>query len=138
MTENNIRWKQRFQNYKKALASLKRGLEVYQMRELSELERGGLIQAFEFTQDLSWKVLKDFLDERGALSEKIYGSKDVVRQAIKNNLISSGEIWMNMIEAINLSSNTYDESDSIELVRQIVEEFSECFFELEKTLEQCI
>ena len=135
--QNDIRWKQRFQNYKKAFSVLRRGLELQNQRPLNELERGGLIQAFEFTQELSWKVLKDFIEERGT-SEKIYGSKDVIRYALQSGIISNGEVWFKMIEARNLSSHTYDESDAVELVRQITEEFAPCFVDLEKRFEQFI
>lgn len=135
IVEKDVRWKQRFQNYKKAFSVLKRGLELQEERTLSELERGGLIQAFEFVQELSWKVLKDFIEDKGT-SKKLYGSKDVIRQAASVGLISNGELWMKMIEARNLSSHTYDEADAVELVQQITKEFAPCFFALEKTFEQ--
>ena len=135
--KKDVRWKQRFQNYKKAFSVLKRALELQEERALSELERGGLIQAFEFVQELSWKVLKDFIENKGT-AEKLYGSKDVIRQAASIGLISDGEIWMKMTEARNLSSHTYDEADAVELVWQITKEFAPCFFALEKTLDQFI
>lgn len=132
--KSDIRWKQRFSNYKKALGVLRRGLDLQKEREFSELERDGFIQAFEFAQELSWKVLKDFIEEKGT-AEKIYGSKDSIRQALNRNLISNGETWMKMIEARNVSSHTYDEADSIELVRKISVEYIPCFIDLEKTLD---
>ena len=79
-------------------------------------------------------MLKDFIEEKGG-GEKIYGSKDAVRAALNRNLISNGEIWMNMIESRNASSHTYDEADSIELARKISVEFAPCFLDLEKTLD---
>lgn len=132
-TGDDVRWKQRFHNYKRALATLRRGLDIQKERELSELERGGLIQAFEFTQELAWKVLKDFIEYSGG-GEKIYGSRDAVRQAFNRGLISDGEIWMEMIRARNLSSHTYEESDSVRLARDITERFAPCFSALEATL----
>ena len=133
----DIRWKQRFFNYKNALSVLKRAVALQEERCLSELERRGLIQAFEFTQELSWKVLKDFIEEKGG-GEKIYGSKDSIRQAINRDLISNGEKWMEMIEARNLSSHTYDESDSEKLSRKIIDDFVPCFIEMEKFFDELI
>ena len=78
-------------------------------------------------QELSWKVLKDFIENKDT-SEKLYGSKDVIRQAASIGLISDGEIWMKMSASRNLSSHIYDEADSVELVRQITKEFVPCFF----------
>lgn len=132
-TGDDVRWKQRFHNYQRTLATLRRGLDTQKARELSELERGGLIQAFEFTQELSWKVLKDFIEYSGG-GEKIYGSRDAIRQAFNRGLISDGETWMDMIRARNLSSHTYEEADSVRLARDITERFAPCFSALEATL----
>ncbi|MBK6607802.1 MAG: nucleotidyltransferase substrate binding protein [Leptospiraceae bacterium] len=62
MSQEDIRWKQRFANYESAFLRLKEAME---MKNLNELERNGLIQRFEFTLDLAWKVLKDYLEDRG-------------------------------------------------------------------------
>ena len=131
--EPDIRWKQRFGNYKKALAVLRRGLLLKNERELSELERGGLIQSFEFTQELSWKVLKDYLEYQGFTG--IIGSRDAYRNAFNRGLISNGDVWMDMLKARKLSSHTYDENDSLKLVRDIAELFEPCFSALEKTFD---
>lgn len=129
---DDVRWKQRFHDYKRALATLRRGLDTQKARELSELERGGLIQAFDFTQELSWKVLKDFIKYSG---DKSYGSRDAIRQAFSRGLISDGETWMEMIRARNLSGHTYEEADSVRLERDITERFVPCFSALEATLD---
>ncbi len=129
----DIRWKQRFQNYKKALSVLKRGLLLQKERDLSELERSGLVQAFEFTQELSWKVLKDYLEYQG--TTEIFGSRDAYRIAFNRGLISDGEKWLEMVKARNLSSHTYEEETSIKLVRDISETFSPCFLALEATFD---
>ncbi|MBR1713337.1 MAG: nucleotidyltransferase substrate binding protein [Treponema sp.] len=129
----DIRWKQRFQNYKKALAVLRRGLALEKERELSELERSGLVQAFEFTQELSWKVLKDYLEYQGVSG--IFGSRDAYRVAFNMGLISDGEKWMEMLKARNLSSHTYEEETSLKLVHDIAETFASCFISLEETFD---
>lgn len=87
MTEDT-RWKQRFQNYTKALQPLQRAVALSEQRALSELEQQGLIQGFEFTHELAWNVLKDYLQEKG-ISDLI-GSRDATRAAFKNGLIEDG------------------------------------------------
>ena len=103
----DIRWKQRFQNYKKALATMKNAVELAASRELSDLEKQGMIQGFEFTFELAWNVMKDYLEEQGISG--IIGSKGTVRQAFQNGLIQDGQIWMDMIKDRNLASHVYDD-----------------------------
>ena len=134
--ESDIRWKQRFSNYKKALAILRRGIELKKTRELSELERGGLIQSFEFTQELSWKVLKDYLEYQGFIG--IIGSRDAYRNAFNRGLISDGEKWMELIRLRNLSSHTYDESDAVKLETEINGNIINLFSALETTLDALV
>ncbi|MBQ3670551.1 MAG: nucleotidyltransferase substrate binding protein [Treponema sp.] len=130
----DVRWKQRFENYKKALAVLRRGLEsVSPEKEVDEFQKLGIIQAFEFTQELSWKVMKDFITNSGG-GEKIYGSKDAVRQAFNRSLISDGETWMDMIDSRNESSHLYDETTSDKIFSKISSLYLPCFSALEKTL----
>lgn len=106
--KEDVRWIQRFNNFNKALAQLREAVELAQMRPLTKLEEQGLIQSFEYTPELAWKTLKDFLEERGA--QNIYGSKDATREAFNAGLIENGDVWMDMIKDRNLSSRTYDES----------------------------
>jgi dipeptidase len=65
MKNQDIRWMQRFQNYRQALARLSEAVALSRQRALSELEEQGLIQAFEFTHELAWNVLKDYLEAAG-------------------------------------------------------------------------
>ncbi len=113
--DKDIRWVQRFSNYVKALTELEEAITLSKIRELSKLERQGLIQCFEYTYELAWKTLKDFLENQG-MSE-IFGAKDTIREAFKLGLIVNGEIWMQMVKNRNLTSHPYDE----ELVRAIIE-----------------
>ena len=106
MENQDIRWKQRFSNFEKALLKLS---EVIEKKEiLSDLEKEGLIQRFEFTHELSWQVMKDFLIYDGI--QNIIGSRSAVREAFNKGIISNGEIWMEMIESRNRTSHTYLES----------------------------
>jgi nucleotidyltransferase substrate binding protein (TIGR01987 family) len=96
MQEQNsqdVRWLRRFSNFKKALSQMRRFI---QKSELNELEMQGLIQCFEYTHELAWKTLKDFLEHRG--STELFGSKDVTREAFKLDLITDGDSWMTMIQ----------------------------------------
>ena len=130
---DDIRWKQRFQNYKKALATLQRSIESCDQK--NELHRLGVIQAFEFTQELSWKVLKDFIEAQGG-GDKIYGSKDSYRQAFNRDLISDGELWLDMIDSRNKCSYLYDEATATEIFEKVQNTYMPCFFALELTFDE--
>ena len=119
--KEDIRWKQRFQNYKKALVTMESAVDIANSRELSELEKQGVIQGFEFTFELAWNVMKDYLEEQGITG--IIGSKNAVKQAFNNGLIENGEIWMDMIESRNISSHSYDEEIAEKLRQKIIEIF---------------
>ena len=116
--DEDIRWKQRFQNYKKALVTLKNAVELAASRSLSDLEKQGMIQGFEFTFELAWNVMKDYLREQGIAG--IDGSRDTVRHAFKNDLIEDGQVWMDMIKDRNLASHVYDEKTAEALVTAII------------------
>ena len=133
MTSHDIRWRQRSSNYRRALARLGEAVELSGQRPLSDLERQGLIQAFEFTHELSWKTLKDFLASRGI--EELYGSRDTTREAFAQGLITDGEAWMEMIRHRNLSTHTYDEATVQEIVTAVVSRYIVAFQELETRLQ---
>jgi len=109
----DIRWKQRFQNYKKALAVVKNAVELSQERELSDLEKQGVIQCFEFTFELAWNVMKDYLEEQGITG--IIGSKNAIRHAFNKGIIEDGDVWMKMLKDRNLASHLYDEDAAEEI-----------------------
>ena len=131
---NDIRWQQRFANYKKALRQLRSAVELSERRELSQLEKQGVIQTFEFTHELAWNMLKDFLQDQG--NQNIKGSKDATREAFKVELIADGESWMAMIQSRNASSHTYNEHTAEELVKAIVERYYPQFEVLEMEMEK--
>ena len=122
MTENqDIRWRQRFHNYQRAYRSIQEIYDLSQDRDLSKIEAQGLIQAFEYTHELSWKLLKDYLSFQGISG--IIGSKDAVRHGFAQGLISEGQIWMDMIESRNLSSHSYDEIFAKQLTHDILHNY---------------
>ena len=117
----DIRWKQRFQNYKKALATMKSAVELASSRELSDLEKQGVIQGFEFTFELAWNVMKDYLEEKGISG--IIGSKDTVRHSFNKGLIKDGQVWMDIIRDRNTASHVYDEETANELFHEIINNY---------------
>jgi nucleotidyltransferase substrate binding protein (TIGR01987 family) len=117
----DIRWKQRFQSFGKAFGQLFAAVQLARQRPLSELEQQGLIQAFEFTHELAWNTLKDFLESRGAT--ELYGSRDATREAFKQGLLANGDEWMAMIAARNRSSHTYNKTTADEVAAAVISSF---------------
>lgn len=138
MNDQDIRRIQRFNNYKKALSQLGDAVEIVKKRELSILEKQGVIQAFEYTHELAWKTLKDFLEDRG--NRDIYGSRDATKKAFSLGLIEKGDIWMEMIKSRNLTSYTYNEDiadDIISIIKKLYfDEFKNLGFKLEEIQEK--
>ena len=134
MEKNELRWVQRFSNYEKALSQLGAAVQLSKQRKLTDLEQQGLIQAFEFTHELAWKTLKDFLNDKGNI--EIYGSRDASRQAFKYGLLDDGEVWMNMILSRNQTSHTYNEEITKEIVTAILNEYYQAFQNLKDKLKQ--
>lgn len=123
MEEKDIRWKQRFSNYQKALFQLDKFIEK---GDLNELEEQGLVQAFEYTYELAWNVMKDYFTYEQA-DENITGSRDAIRLAFKRGLVLDGENWMDMIVSRVKSSHTYNEDTAAEIVEKILSSYYSLF-----------
>ncbi len=136
MAEADVRWLQRLDNYGRALEALQRAVGTARQRPLSELEEQGLIQAFEFTHELSWLLLKDFLADQGVSG--ISGSRDAVREAVVRELLSPGSeaTWMAMIRSRNLTSHTYNPALAQEIAGLIVELYAPVLQVLQSTLQR--
>jgi nucleotidyltransferase substrate binding protein (TIGR01987 family) len=130
----DIRWKQRFSNYKFALEQLIDAVHLSKTRQLSLLEKQGLIQAFEYTHELAWNVMKDFFQYQGNI--RIKGSRDATREAFRYELITDGDIWMDMIQARNLTSHAYDKSMAEKAVKEIINIYVPQFLSFKKVMEQ--
>lgn len=130
MTQD-IRWQQRFNNYLKALQTVAEAVDLAGQRPLSRLEQHGLIQGFEFTHELAWNVLKDYLEAQGFVG--LIGSRNATRQAFKDALIQDGEAWMDMIKARNLTSHTYNTDIAAEIASDILTRFYPAFAALANT-----
>ena len=114
MTAQDVRWIQRLNNFSKALARMTAFIEK---DELNELEKQGLIQAFEYTYELAWNTLKDYFEAQGETG--IHGSRDVFRLAFRRGLIENGEAWMDMIKSRMLTSYTYNEEIAEKIAQDV-------------------
>ncbi|WP_373520681.1 nucleotidyltransferase substrate binding protein [Aquiflexum sp.] len=125
----NTRWEQRFENYLKALIQLENAVKLSEERELTDLEKQGLIQAFEFTHELAWNVIKDYFFFQG--NSEIIGSRDATREAFKVGLVQDGDGWMEMIKSRNKTSHTYNEDIASEITEKIIAWYFDLFKEFE-------
>ncbi len=130
MTED-IRWKQRLHNFNNALKTLTEASALAQQRPLTQLEMQGLIQGFEFTHELAWNVLKDYLECKGYSG--LIGSRDATRTAFKNELIADGEVWMDMIKDRNQTTHTYNLKVAERIAQDILQRFYPAFVALANT-----
>lgn len=134
--EQDIRWQQRFSNYRKALARLTQAVEIMQQREttgneLEALLQEGLIQRFEYTHELAWKVMKDYAEYQGYTD--IRGSRDAIRKALEMGLIDDRR-WMESIEDRNLTSHNYDDETAEEIYESIVRVYHPLFCRFEAAM----
>lgn len=106
MTGADVRWRQRFENFSRALGLLRVALE-HGPDALNDLEKEGAVQRFEYTVELAWKVLKDFLEHSGARLSSVT-PKSVVKAAFQARLISDGQLWIDMLDHRNSLSHKYD------------------------------
>ncbi len=127
--EEDIRWKQRYSNYQKAFEQL---TEFIRRENLNKFEEQGLIQAFEYTYELAWNVMKDYFEYQG--EQMISGSRDAFRLAFKRGLISDGELWMDMIASRIKSSHTYHEETAKEIVGKIKKQYFDLFSKFYNTM----
>jgi nucleotidyltransferase substrate binding protein (TIGR01987 family) len=121
----NIRWKQRFQNFEKSFLLLKKSL-------LSDnkniVYRAGIIQFFEISFELAWKMIKDYLEHQGFIDIKT--PRDTIKKAFETGLISDGEIWLQALTDRNLTTHTYEEETAVEVDLLIRNKYSNILNEL--------
>jgi nucleotidyltransferase substrate binding protein (TIGR01987 family) len=132
----DIRWHQRLENFSKALSQLESAVMLSKQRKLSTLEEQGLIQAFEFTHELAWNLIRDYFYYQG--NNEITGSRDATREAFKMGLVKNGEAWMEMIKSRNQSSHTYNQEVADEISEKIIASYFELFTEFERKMNSLI
>ncbi len=145
MGKQDIRWEQRFANYNRAIAKLQEIIDALDSDwdeenfndisfSLSELEIEGAIQRFEYTHELAWNVMKDYLVYQG--NTKIGGSRDATREAFKINLITDAQVWMNMIKSRNQTSHTYNEDTAKEIFVAIINDYYPLFKKFQNKMKE--
>lgn len=117
MANLDIRWKQRFQNYEKAVAHLQ---EAVSKKDLSDLEKAGVVQTYEFTFELGWKTVKDYLQEKDI---DVKFPREVIKEGYKYDIIKDGDAWIDMLQKRNLMSHTYNEKNAELAYKLIVEQY---------------
>lgn len=137
MAQQNIRWQQRFANYRKALVKLTQAVELLSKQTggetvVDELLQEGLIQRFEYTHELAWKVMKDYAEYQGYTD--VRGSRDAIRKALEMNLIDDKR-WMETIEDRNLTVHNYDNEIASEIYNNIMNVYAPLFIAFEHKMQ---
>lgn len=124
MIEEDIRWIQRFSNFERAFLLLQDSLKT---EPLSILERAGLIQFFEMTFELSWKLLKDYEETEGFI---VKTPREAIKQAFQSGLISNGHDWIDALQDRNLTAHTYNEETAIAVEAKIRDKYFQLLAEV--------
>lgn len=146
----DIRWEQRFSNFARAMEKFQQSVEYIHnnyaedkkqdfenedlISVLDELVKEGLIQRFEYTHELAWKVMKDYAEYQG--NSTIGGSRDASREALQLKLITEGDVWMDMIKSRNKTSHTYNEETANEIYVKILKEYFPAFVNFQSIMEE--
>jgi nucleotidyltransferase substrate binding protein (TIGR01987 family) len=112
MSQKEIRWRQRFENFENAYELLAKYINLANQ----ELERAGIIQFFEMAFELAWKVMKDYLETEGF---QVKSPKEAIKQAFQADLLENGQVWIDALEDRNRTVHTYEEATAIEIAERI-------------------
>ncbi len=134
MANEDIRWIQRFNNYRKALARLSEAVTLAKERDLSDLEQQGLIQGFEFTFDLAWKTLQDYLRHHNRPNDN-GGPNVIIEQALADGIIKGEEVWKAMKKSRDLTSHSYDGETADDIAENNLDNYHSLFIQLETRLQ---
>ncbi len=121
-SNKDIRWIQRFQNFDRAFLLLRSALEERGLEQMSELEKEGLIQRFEYSYELAWKTMKDYLEEQGTIINPVT-PRNVIKEAFSAQIIADGQVWVDMMLHRNLLDHTYDFSKFQEVLDAVVKRY---------------
>ena len=119
-TMHDIRWKQRFDNLQSTYQRLQHAVQANVATPNNDLIQMALIKAFEMTFELSWKTIKDYLKYNG-IDVKL--PREVIKQAFTNDIITDGQLWIDMLEDRNLMAHTYDEVRALKAVNHICQRY---------------
>ena len=118
--DQDIRWKQRFQNYEKAFGRLSRAIEVVRATPDDDLLQSGLVRTYEYTFELAWKTLKDYLEVEGFL---LRSPRETIRQGFQSGYITNAEDWLQALADRNLTVHIYDDEVIARVLRDIFERY---------------
>lgn len=138
--KQDVRWRQRLENYDKALARLRKAVDIiaaeqHGRSEVDDLLKEGLVQRFEYTQELAWKVMKDYEEYQGYTD--VQGSRDAIRRALQMGLVDDAR-WMDTIASRNLISHCYDDEEFQAVLCQIVNDFLPIFMKFSEHMNAII
>jgi len=128
-----VRWKQRFENYRKALDWLRQAYQFKPLVELSLLEKQGIIQRFEICCELGWKVMKDFLEFNNVTIELV-APREIIKLAFAANVVADGQGWIDLMQDRNLLSHVYQEAQFLSALQRIETRYLTLFDALEQFL----
>ncbi len=131
MSSIDIRWQQRLQNFSKVMGHLKDALTI---EHPDMVQKAGIIQLFEMSFELAWKLLKDYLEEQGF--QDVKSPRAALKKAFEVGLIQHGHEWMHLLEDRNLTSHTYDEQKALEMEQLIGHKYFPILHDLQLTFEQ--
>jgi nucleotidyltransferase substrate binding protein (TIGR01987 family) len=141
MADADIRWKQRFANYKTAHDRLKDAAAFFEKNAdggvAANVAMEALIKCFEFTFELAWQTMKDFISYNGYV-KTIYGSRDAIRAAQQLDLINNGQTWIDMVDDRNRAAHTYDNANAKTLTDKIIERYRGEFVAFEEKMDTLI
>ena len=132
MKPKDIRWQQRFQNFKKAFAQLEQAVAL---KTPDIIQQQGIVQCFEYNFELSWKTLQDFLSTERGYSD-IKGTRPVLEQAFQDGILRDGVTWLDMLKSRNLTAHLYDEEEVLQILKKIREDYFPLFSELKLFFEK--
>lgn len=128
----DIRWKQRFDNYCRSYAQLEKAVQAHTAQPDNDLIQMALVKAFEMTFELAWKTMKDHLRYNG-IDVKL--PRDVIKQAFANDIIVDGQLWIDMLENRNVMEHVYDEARAEETVKLICQSYLPALIQLHQFLQ---
>lgn len=129
--DKDIRWKQRFENLSKAFNRLKEALDATRREPHNLLYQIALIGAFQFTFELSWKTMKDYLMHNGV---QVSLPRDVIKQAFHHQVIKDGQVWIDMLEDRNLMAHVYQEAAALAAAKSIRERYEPAIEQIHQDL----
>jgi len=123
MENKDIRWKQRFQNFDRAFLLLSTAFEEKELSAFSPLEQEGIIQRFEYTYELAWKTMRDYLQDNGNVILPEITARSVIKEAYVSKIIPDGQVWIDMMLHRNILSHCYDFAKFQEVLKAVNERY---------------